>query len=270
MTSRAAVTLLEALLVGSIFLIILAIITQGIQGGSRAVTTIVAEAELIEETQVVSQMLANRMSRALYVYPPGVSLTLGDSSKSVVNPRTDSNIWQVGLDPIIAYYEAPEMNGTCSSKTASACIAFVAYYPVKRETFLSDSSYRTYLEDAYNGDSWVLIEFRKRLDIAKLSARDVPETTISGHADGRMLADYIVPEEGFKLHFDEAECFINGSNVASHAFCNEHQEAYVADWGNTLAKLEIRLQAAFHFAKASRKTPPVLLTVSPKNLNRNP
>ena len=272
MTSEKGVTLLEALVAGSILLVILAIITQGIRGGSRAVTTVIAEAELIEETRVVSQMMTDRFSRALYVYPPGVTLTLGGkSSKTVLNPRTNENVWQVGTDPILAYYEAPETVGTCAPTNSAACIAFVAFYPVKRETFLSGSRYKAYLEDTYNADSWVLVEFRKRLDVATLSPRDVPETAFSGRGVyGRMLADYIVPDEGFQFQFEKADCFMNGSNAASHAFCQEHKSAYVADWGNSLARLEVKLQAAFHDAKGSRQTPPMLITVSPKNLNRNP
>ena len=171
-------TLIELLVAAAILLIILGLVTTGIGGGSNAVSAVVTSSELNEDTRVAGQMIADGVARAVYVYPPGARLSLnGPSSYSVKNPRTGSNLWQVGTDPILAYLENPEDiaveclrtvtladGSTVQVGDETGCLYFVAYYPIKRSLLVQRDAY-AHLADSRNADAWILLEYRKRLGV---------------------------------------------------------------------------------------------------------
>jgi prepilin-type N-terminal cleavage/methylation domain-containing protein len=271
--NRQGVTLVELLIAASILLVILGIITQGMQSGSRVVTSVISETEILEDTRIAAQMIADGVARAVYVYPPGASITLNQSTTwRVKNSRSNSNTWVIGQDPMVAYLEAPKRpTGTCSdvSETAKeSCLYFVAYYALLRSAVTENLSY---LQDDSNEEAWVLFEYRRRINLNKLGEDTVlPLGPSSGLIQGvpEMLADYIVPETGFVL--SEAICRKRYIEVeigeTSPEICAEFAEDFDPYYLKTLVSGTVTLAAKVKRRTQDSQTPPMQFSVSPRNL----
>ncbi len=271
--NHKGVTIIELLIASVILLVILGVITQGMQSGGQVVTSVISDTELLEDTRVASQMITDGVARAVYVYPPGATLMLNQSvSWRVKNPKTNNNKWTIGKDPIMAYLEAPKRsNGTCSdaSETAKeACLYFVAYYALPRATVAQNQAY---LQDAKNDKAWTLFEYRRRLDLHQLSADTLlPLGPNSGltQVTAEMLADYIVPETGFVLsepicrkRFTEAEVGNTGTEV-----CKEFAEKFDPYYLKTLVSGTVTLAASAIRGTQVSQTPEIQFSLSPRNL----
>ena len=116
------------------------IITQGLINSGQVTKKVVLENDLLEDANSMSSMIADKITQAFYVYPPGVQLELSTSGElTTLKPGTSSSLWTVGTDPIIAFLEHPkDTSASCSSTITNGCVFFYAYYPVKRLT-LTDS-----------------------------------------------------------------------------------------------------------------------------------
>ena len=124
------ITIVELLISSVILLVILGVITQGMQSGGQVVTSVISDTELLEDTRVAAQMIADGVARAVYVYPPGAAITLNQSvTWRVKNPKTNNNKWLVGQDPIVAFLESPKRsNGTCSDDSETAKESCIIFY----------------------------------------------------------------------------------------------------------------------------------------------
>jgi type II secretory pathway pseudopilin PulG len=272
--SRAGLTLVELLIAGAILIVILGLVTSGIQSGSSVVTQVVSESEILEDTRVAAQLIADSVAKAVYIYPPGAVLTLNSAgSWTVLNPNTNKNLWRIGTDPMLAFIEAPQRTDvTCSDSGTGkdGCLYFVAYYPVKRSTVSKQDDYK-YLAEVQNDSSWMLFEYRKRLDVAKLSADTLlPLSSQTGlkQVQGRILADYIVPTTGFqvinpvcKKRITEAELATEGAAV-----CEDFKKLYDPFYLKTMSSAQFTLQAKVVRGTRAVQTPVFTLAVAPRNL----
>lgn len=271
--SSKGVTSLELLLSATILLVILGVITQGIQGGSQVVTSVISDTELLEDTRITAQMIADGVARAVYVYPPGATLTLNQSSSwRVKNARTNTNRWLIGTDPIIAYLEAPKRSeGHCSDASESAreaCLYFMAYYALPRAVV---TQHLSYLQDPQNDNTWVLFEYRRRLDLTHLDADTlIPTGPDSGliQTTAEMVADYLVPEEGFLL--SDTVCrkrlIISEAGDASSQVCADFSENYDPYYLKTLLSGRVKLLASVRRGRQSFQTPTFQFSLAPRNL----
>jgi hypothetical protein len=271
--NNKGITLVELLIAASILLVILGVITQGIQSGGRVVTSVISETEILEDTRITAQMISDGVARAVYVYPPGALLTLNQTSTwRVKNLQRNTNKWVIGQDPMVAYLEAPKRaTGTCSDASESAkesCLYFVAYYALPRSVVAENLAY---LQDDANDESWVLFEYRRRLSLAKLSADTVlPLGPNSGLTQvvPEMLADYIVPETGFVL--SEASCRKRYSSSeagdTSKEVCTEFAKNFDPYYLKTLVTGQVTLAASVSRGNQTSQTPEMQFSLSPRNL----
>lgn len=184
----AGVTLIELLIAMAIFMLLLGIVTAGLQQGGRVVSQLVTQSAILEDARTAGAMIADGLTNAVYVFPPGVSLTMTATGYTTQNPVTGGASWTIGDHPIIAYIERSSSGGN---------LTFVAYYALDRGDVTSHAG-KSYLADPANDDSsWMLYEYRKGLTgLSSLVGEDVP--TDFGGNSGRILADYIA-EGGFGL-----------------------------------------------------------------------
>jgi hypothetical protein len=271
MTLRG-ITTIELLIASVILMVILGVVVQGLQSGGNVVSTVIHDTELLEDIRVASQMMSDEAARAVYVYPPGATFTLNKTTSWMVkNARTRNNKWTIGKDPMIAFLEAPKRStGTCSDASEiskEACIYFVAFYMLPRSEVVKN---RTYLQDPLNNNTWMLFEYRRRLDLEQLSADTLlPLGPASGLINGsaEMVADYIVPETFVladticRTRFSEVETGETGSDV-----CAEFAQAFDPYYLKTMVSATLTLSASVTRGKQVNRTPEISFSLSPRNL----
>ncbi len=280
MKSKAGFTLVELLIAGAILVVILGLIANGIQSGSSVVTQVVSESEILEDTRVAAQLIADSAARAVYVYPPGAVLTLNSAgSWTVLNPNTNKNLWRIGTDPMLAFIEAPQRNDipcvTTDSKgkkkiNDDACLFFVAYYPVKRSTVAKQANY-SYLAEPANDPSWMLFEYRKGLEISELNAdTPLPLSSLTGlkEVQGRILADYITPMTGFQIVNPICRSRITEADppIESASVCEDFKKLYDPFYLKTMSSAQFTLQTKVTRGGRTLETPLMTFAVTPKNL----
>jgi type II secretory pathway pseudopilin PulG len=280
MKSSTGFTLIELLIAGAILVVILGLVANGIQSGGKVVTQVVSEGEILEDTRVAAQLIADSVARAVYIYPPGAVLTLNSAgSWTVLNPNTGKNLWRIGTDPMLAFIEAPKRTDLpCVFTDAEgrkktnddACLFFVAYYPVKRSTVVKQANY-SYLAEARNDSSWVLFEYRKGLELAQLNAdTPLPLSSLTGlkEVQGRILADYIVPSTGFQIVNTVCRTRITESEVATEgAFvCEDFKKLYDPFYLKTMSSAQFNLQVKVTKGNRTVETPLVTFAIAPRNL----
>jgi type II secretory pathway pseudopilin PulG len=280
MRAQVGLTMIELLIAAAILVVILGLVANGIQSGGGVVTQVVSESELLEDTRVAGQLIADSAARAVYVYPPGTTLSLNSAgSWTVQNPKNNKNVWKIGTDPMLAFIEAPrESSGVCvgtdkdgkKKLNEAACLSFVAYYPVKRATVAKQDNYK-YLAEPQNEGAWMLFEYRKTLELTKLTA-DTPlpissQTGLSG-GQGRILADYLLPTTGFTLLNQVCRSRITTAEPASEsaALCDDFKKSYDPFYLNTMSSGEFSLQAKVVKGRSTVTTPLMTFAVTPRNL----
>ena len=259
-------SLLELLIAATVFLILLGVIAGGVVTGSAGLNSLVSSSELNEDMQIAGQLITESVAGALYLYPPGAELQLNSrGSFTVRNPRTNDNVWQVGTDPVLAFLDAPEdETKPCSGSSPEGCIYFMAYYPVERSAYLRGSSFGEYLADARNDASWVLMEYRKRLELSSLSPNDTVPLSFS-RGQGRMLADLILPG-GFNLPSEEMRCALNNRADATPENCLLLMDNYQARARDGLVMAEVTLEAAYTRRSGVIRSPQLGFAVAKRNL----
>lgn len=239
-STSAGFTLIEMLIASLVLVVMLGIAVSGLANGGRTTGTIVSRSDLIEDTRMAGQMIADELGRAVYVYPPGSSITLlsAPNAYSTKNAKDGSNTFVIGVAPMIAYIEAPSVLATCNAATPQACMTFVAYYAVNRKTVTDAATgAKNPGADGRNDDRWLLYEYRKPLNFSGfLGTTTVPNQSsaipslasvpaqLTG-VSGELLADGIKPD-GFGLSTD-----------AGDTICRNSQRQLVNDAGDALKYL---------------------------------
>jgi prepilin-type N-terminal cleavage/methylation domain-containing protein len=175
-------TLVELLVVIALLGVFLGMMANSVNQTGKYTANVVNRSEQLDDMRVAGQMIADQVNKALYIYPPGSSITFSATPVASTVTNNGSPTWVVGRDPIIAYIEPPvkpAADGVCSTGTPAtpatqdqedACIFFVAYIAVKR-SYLTDTAAEreTYgAEDTRNPDVSMIFEYRKRLPYSRL------------------------------------------------------------------------------------------------------
>jgi Tfp pilus assembly protein PilE len=194
--------LVELLIAAAIAIIILGLITQGIKGGASATALVQNRQKLLEDLRASGNFLADTLSNAAYIYPPGTQITLNTKSSYTVhntNVSPHSNVWVVGRDPFVAGLLPPEIPGDACQPdkdeddyTTSGCLYFVAFYAIQRHYIVKHAGGTANPgKDTQNKDDKVLYYYSK-----VTPDRQVPDPppTIFGGASGSLVADYLAPD----------------------------------------------------------------------------
>jgi type II secretory pathway pseudopilin PulG len=169
-------TIIEVLLATVIMSAMLVLIGQAFRSSAEGNSLIINKAELTDDVRSAGQMISDYARNAIYVYPPGTSLTLNTSltggNYSVTNPRTSTNIWTVGTDNIVAFILPPTQGLTntgaalplCAALAApdsSSCLSIVAYYVVNRANVVANAGGSDNPGvDSLNATNGILYEYR--------------------------------------------------------------------------------------------------------------
>lgn len=96
---KTGFTLIEMLIAAAIGVVILTLIAAGLRSSGDSLRFIQNNQLLTEDLRNAGNLISDYLSVAAFVYPPGVTLSIGSAGGySVRNPRTGDNTWQTGLD----------------------------------------------------------------------------------------------------------------------------------------------------------------------------
>ena len=270
MKKTDGLTLVELIIAAFILGLLLLLIGSGLQSSSKAVGLVMGETELLEDIRASGQMITDELSRAVYVYPPGTPLSLNSSdSATVINPNTGDNTWTVGTDPILAFVQGPDDPLKECSSSNEACIYFVAYYAMQRSGFVSSlvPEDKAIIQDDAHEDSWVLLEYRKKLSENRLAANTPPPTSSSSllalkQSEGHLVADYLVAGSGFTAFSGTTHtCRSRQSEEAQT--CNGLDTSTV-DYRETALSGEFQLQASQTRGSTTTTTPVLTFPIAPR------
>lgn len=187
--NQKGLSLIELLIASLILVFILAFIAQGWRSTSQGTSLVANKSALLEDARSAGQTISDFAQGAVYVYPPGVTLTLNTGAMAgnyrVTNPATGGNQWTVGDDNIVAFIEDRKNNDpkfackpTGKPEEADSCLVFVAYYVLDRANVVKVATGKENPgEDPFNGQNGMLYEYRLQLDLDELS------DTVSGPMD---------------------------------------------------------------------------------------
>lgn len=204
--------MVELLVAMGIFMVILAAVTTSWIRTSDLVGGMVVKSDLVEDVRNASAIIADGVTRAVYVYPPGTRLTLNINPGQLLrNPVDGSNIFIVGnyvgskmsagstlgaltTTPIIAFLEAEKNPSADCATNQEGCLTFIAYYFARRGTLTAPGQSFDFIDNPANSDKWMLLEYRNVMtfDSDALANLSLPVQTRGGQAN--LLVDYIDPE----------------------------------------------------------------------------
>ncbi len=207
------ITLIEMLIAALIGVAILALIASGLRSGSESLRFVQNNQLLTEDLRTAGNLVSDYIATAAFVYPPGVTLTIGSSGGYTVrNPSTNDNTWRIGADPAIALLQPPEPDGR---------VKFIMVYPLNRGWVVSRASgAENPGPDPANNDKWLLYVYEEYLEsntprLPNGLPQSIP-TTLS-RSSGNLLADYLQPG-GFVVRLEECLGF-DESGLATRQPC---------------------------------------------------
>jgi prepilin-type N-terminal cleavage/methylation domain-containing protein len=141
---------------------------------------------------------ANATSSSMTVSWSNFKLAI--SGTTVKNPTSGTYDWFIGAPKslekdfsgaaMLAMIVAPRDPSSACSTNKAGCYTFVAYYPTKRSDFANTGGQLD--SDTGNDDKWVLMEYRKELDVNLLKiASTTTFVAESNSTDNSNLADRI-------------------------------------------------------------------------------
>jgi len=205
---RLGITLIEMLIAAVVGVAILGLIAAGLRSGNDSLRFVQNSQILTEDLRNAGNLVSDYLSTAVFIYPPGTTLTIGSAGGYTVrNPRTNNNTWQIGQDPAIALLQPPRMEGGVEQ------VKFVMIYPLNRGWVVSRATgAENPGPDPANNDKWLLYIYERNLAVGSNRLPNglpvtIP-TTIPG-STGNLLADYVQPN-GFTVSFPDCLAFEEG------------------------------------------------------------
>jgi Prokaryotic N-terminal methylation motif len=278
--SNTGLTLIEVLIAASILLVLLGLITSGIQSGGSVVSTISSQRELIEETRYAGNIISDEISRAVYVYRSGLTIKLPSSYKTR-NPFNSSSTWTVGSTdaPILAMVQPPTDIGTCDPNDTTKrkfCMTFVAYYPVLRTVVMANALASEKPKDPGDSDNvWVIYEYRQSLAATRFDTSPVNGAIIAVPTDfsaatigeAFILSDYVSPSTGFLTFTKCTDPSDNVTGVLLLVDCTELPDAASPspDYSNSVRGGQFILSAKEVQRGKSVKTAELKFPIAPRN-----
>ncbi len=297
--NQAGFTLIELLIAAAISLIVLGIIAQAIGSSGRTVNQYVTRSDLLEDTRTAGQLMADEVAKAMYIFPPGYTLTLGAAGYTFRNPVKRNGTWVTDQAnaPILAFVQAPKVSGyACDINVESpstpppavfpvpppanqdGCVRFMAYYPVLRGDVMSGAENNARpANDSGNNAVWTIFEFTKLLPYRAFTSltsatAKVPVDFSGQKVSGNMLADYIKPGDGFAVKYDGLgnNCRrADGNSIVATSCTDPNLRADLPtnpDYRNSVTRATFTLQGYAASGGGAVQTPVLSFAVAPRNL----
>lgn len=264
MRSYQGISLVELLIASSMTLTLLVLVASGLRSGAETVQVFTTSADLIEDTRNAGNIIADSLSRAAFIFPPGTQLSLG-AGYTTQNPRGSGGLWTVGQDAIIALIEAPSSHdlrtGSCSDSQRDRCFFFVAYYPVLRSVVTQRASNTAHPgNNPYNDEAWVLYEYRQRLNAQRLPSNEAVVTNYSGNS-GNILADFIAADS-FTVTFTRCrERSADGISNPRSVACDNNNAAVYSE---SVEAGSFSLQGRMQQRRGATQTPRYDFSITPR------
>lgn len=192
--ARMGFTLMELLVGMAIMAVVLTALLNYFMQGTRVSTQSGSRAELQQEILNAQQLIAGKLKEAWYVYPPGQVINM--TNTELTRRPTGGNTWQVGADPILAMVLPPRVPSVACTTNTDGCYRFLAYYPVKRSLWVSNTStdsWRNPGPDDANGETWVLAEYRGNIAPGAGGTPPATPPSVPTGNTANILSDYIAP-----------------------------------------------------------------------------
>jgi prepilin-type N-terminal cleavage/methylation domain-containing protein len=277
MNKRDGLTLIEVLIASAILLIILGLITTGLQTSGNVVGTITSQSELIEETRFAGQIISDELSRAVYVFRDGMTLTLANSYNTR-NPSTNTNSWTVrdatntNAAPILAFLQAPQTIGQpcVLPNQTTGCLTFFAYYPVQRSVVMSQAPAADRPRQSNNdANTWVIYEYKQPLAFNRLTSNatdslaltSIPTTFTTGQAS--IIADFIQPNTGFVTNLQT--CSDSNPTTSGSRLVNCRDLSANTDYWRSVRSGVLTVQATMQQQGKTISTPLMTFPIAPRN-----
>lgn len=291
---RDGFTLVELLIASGIFMVVLLVVSQTLGSTGNMTNKYVGRTELLEDTRSAGQLIEDEAAKAVYVYPPGISVRLGTGSGYTINgPGSSSGTWKTG-DRFLAFIQSPRNPtidcdpavdpASVGSGTASkdGCLLFVAYYPVLRSSVVAGATGGARINPSPPNDGqWTLFEYRKWLPGKRLLGTNETETPIinvtlnvptdvsATGATGNMLADFLSPADGFQVSYGSATdnwCRIYNGGTPVVLPCSDGQvQAQQTYTGTTVMRAAFSIHGQV-LGGAAVDLSPITFSVAPRNL----
>ncbi len=196
-------TLIEILVALGILAILTLAFVRFFAGTLRASNDLQVKNELMNEAQVALPLIASRVKEAWYIFPPGQVIRLASSGWSTRNTVDGGYDWTVG-NHFLAMILPPERDDLNCQSTGPdknlGCFRFFAYYPMRRQAYVSNASALESLDPDPQNDAkvWVLMEYRAYYSPGSncpVKADGTPDPTNLAYRSrrGRLLLDYVQP-----------------------------------------------------------------------------
>ncbi|MCS7067185.1 MAG: type II secretion system protein [Meiothermus sp.] len=209
-------TLIEMLIAALVGVAILGLIAAGLRSSSDSLRFVQNSQLLTEDLRNAGNLVSDYIAKAAFIYPPGVTLTIGSTGGYTVrNPNTNNNTWRIGQDPAIALLWPPTVeNGV-------EVVKFVMIYPLNRGWVVSQATgAENPGPDPANNNKWLLYIYERNLQVGSSRLPNglpltIP-TDLSG-SSGNLLADYVQPG-GFAVSYSDCLGF-DENGLATAAPC---------------------------------------------------
>jgi type II secretory pathway pseudopilin PulG len=199
------ITLIEMLIAAVIGVALLGLIAAGLRSGSDSLRFVQNSQLLTEDLRNAGNLVSDYLATAAFIYPPGVTLTIGAAGGFTVrNPRTNNNTWVIGQDPAIALLQPPRrIDGV-------DVVKFVMIYPLNRGWVTSRATgAENPGPDPANDGKWLLYVYERNLAVGSdRLPNGLPSSipiSIPG-SSGNLLADYVQPG-GFVVSYSDCLAF---------------------------------------------------------------
>jgi type II secretory pathway pseudopilin PulG len=211
------ITLIEMLIAAVIGVALLGLIAAGLRSGSDSLRFVQNSQLLTEDLRNAGNLVSDYLATAAFIYPPGVTLTIGGARGFTVrNPRTNNNTWVIGQDPAIAMIRPP---ARCVFTEGGRDVVlqaprFVMVYPLNRGWVTRwAGGAENPGPDPQNDGKWLLYIYVECLDPRNTRSlpNGLPEVipTTLDRSRGYLLADYLQPG-GFVVSYSDCLAFDEG------------------------------------------------------------
>ncbi|MBO1438083.1 type II secretion system protein [Meiothermus sp. CFH 77666] len=261
---KTGITLIEMLIAAVISVAILGLIAAGLRSSSDSLRFVQNSQLLTEDLRNAGNLVSDYIAKAAFVYPPGVTLTIGSvGGYTVRNPSTNNNTWRIGQDSAIALLWPPTVeNGV-------EVVKFVMVYPLNRGWVVSRATgAENPGPDPANNSKWLLYIYERNVPVGSSRLPNgfpaIIPTTIS-EGSGNLLADYVQPG-GFVVSYRNCLGFDEGG-LATLALCPTTPPTPLRA-EHSAVQVQFSLQGEIHQGSRDSRVPanPLRFEAAPRNL----
>ncbi|MCS7058176.1 MAG: type II secretion system GspH family protein [Meiothermus sp.] len=257
-------TLIEMIIAAVVGVAILALVAAGLRSGSESLRFVQNAQLLTEDLRNAGNLVSDLVATAAFVYPPGVTLSIGTpGGYTVRNPSRSDNLWRIGRDPAIALLQPPTV------VDGQEVVRFVMVYPLNRGWVVRRASgAENPGPDPANDGKWLLYIYERNLPVGASRLPNGLPTTIPTEipgSSGNLLADYLQPG-GFVVAYSDCLAF-DEAGWAVQAPCPQSPPTPLRA-EHSAVRVSFSLQGEVHQGGRDTRIPgqPLRFEAAPRNL----